>query len=499
MTRGEKVCAFIEAFCLVPEGDLTGRPMRLEPFQRKFICEIYDNPFGTTRAYLSIARKNGKTGLIAGMLLAHIVGPEARLNSQIVSGAQSRDQAALVFDLACKMIQLSERLSKLVRIVPSGKRLIGLSKNVTYKALSAEGKTAFGLSPILTILDEVGQVRGPTDDFVGAIETSQGAYSAPLLVAISTQAATDADMFSIWLDSQKNAPDPRCVSHVYQAKADCALDDQREWYAANPALGKFKSIGALEAAARAAIQMPANEPQFRNYSLNQRVEAHSPFVSRSVWESNGGVAGDLDGQKVYAGLDLSGVNDLTALVLVSDAGDVHSTFWLPEDGLAEKSKKDHVPWDVWKKSGHLMTTPGKAIEYRFVAEYLRGLFDRCDVQKLGFDRWNMKFLRPWLVEAGFSERELERFVDFGQGLQSMTPALRELEVRLLNGSLKHGNHPVLSMCAANACVTGESGARKFVKTKETKRIDGMVALATAVGVMPSAAEPDKKYQMYFVG
>ena len=498
MTRGEKVCAFIQTFCQVPEGDLTGKPMRLEPFQRKFILEIYDNPFGTRRAYLSIARKNGKTGLIAGILLAHIVGPEARLNTQIISGAQSREQAALVFDLACKMIHLNDRLSRLVKIIPSGKKLIGISRNVTYKALSAEGKTAFGLSPVLAILDEVGQVRGPRDEFVSAITTSQGAYSEPLLIAISTQAPTDADLFSIWLDSQKVAPDPRVISHLYSADEDCALDDKRAWYIANPALGKFKAIADLEAESRMAIEMPANEAQFRNYSLNQRVEASSPFVSKSIWQSNGGIPAELSGQKVYAGLDLSSVNDLTALTLVSDTGDVHCTFWLPEYGLVEKSKKDHVPWDVWKKDGHLITTPGKAIEYRFVADYLRGLFDRCDVQKIAFDRYNMRFLKPWLEQAGFNERELAKFVEFGQGFVSMTPALRELEVRLLNSALKHGNHPILTMCAANARVTGDSGARKFDKRQDTKRIDGMVALAMAVGVMPNAAEPEKKYQLMFV-
>lgn len=498
MTRGEKVCAFIEGYLLIPQGDLIGKPMKLEPFQRKFICDIYDNPYGTRRAYLSIGRKNGKTALIAGILLAHIIGPEARENSQIISGAQSRDQAALVFDLASQMIRMSEKLSKLIRIVPSGKKLIGLTRNVTYKALSAEGKTAHGLSPVLAILDEVGQVRGPRDDFVSAITTSQGAYSDPLLIAISTQAPTDADLLSIWLDSQKNAPDPRVVSHLYAAPEDCALDDKTAWFAANPALGKFKALADLETESRLAIEMPANEAEFRNYSLNQRVEASSPFVSRSTWQANGGEPEPLEKRKVYGGLDLSSVNDLTALVLVSDTGDVHSTFWLPEKGLVEKSKKDHVPYDIWKRDGFLLTAPGKAIEYKHIAQHLRGVFDRCDVQKIAFDRYNMRFLKPWLEEEGFSDKELEKFVEFGQGFASMTPALRELEVKLLNANLKHGNHPVLSMCAANARVTGDSGARKFEKKQDTKRIDGMVSLAMAVGVMPSEAEPKKTYQLLFV-
>jgi phage terminase large subunit-like protein len=132
MTRGERVCAFIEKYLTAPEGDHVGKPIKLEAFQRKFILDIYDNPYVTHTAYLSIARKNGKSALIAGILLAHLCGPEAVQNSQIVTGARSKEQAALIFKLARKMVEASEILSKLVRVQPSGKRLIGLRKNVEF-------------------------------------------------------------------------------------------------------------------------------------------------------------------------------------------------------------------------------------------------------------------------------------------------------------------------------------------------------------------------------
>jgi phage terminase large subunit-like protein len=491
LTRGEKVCAFIERYCVAPEGDHIGQPIRLEPFQRKFILEIYDNPHGTHSAYLSIARKNGKTALIGSILLAHLCGPEAVQNSQIISGAQSKEQAAVVFELARKMVEMSPILSGLVKIQPSGKRLIGLRKNVLYRALAAEGKTAHGLSPILAILDEVGQVVGPVDKFVSAITSAQGAYTNPLLIAISTQAPTDADLFSTWIDAQSNAPDPKVVSHVYAAPADCALDDPKAWAAANPALGVFRSLDDVRKQCKQAMDMPANEPEFRNLILNQRVEAVSPFVTRSVWEANGGPPGESKGRKVWCGLDLAEVHDLTAFVAVDDTGGVHPTFWLPQHGLAEKSRKDKVPYDMWAKQGHLLTTPGKAIEFEYVAKFLRGFFDGHDVQAVGFDRALMKHLVPWLKKAGFSDAELEKFVEYGQGVLSMTPALREIEVRLLNTQFRHGSHPVMNMCAANAKVVGESGGRKFDKKKARGRIDGMSALANAVGVMP-VAEPESK-------
>ena len=192
----------------------------------------------------------------------------------------------------------------------------------------------------------------------------------------------------------------------------------------------------------------------------------------------------MDGKRVFCGLDLSSVNDLTAFLSVDQSGGVHADFWLPKEGLIEKSRVEKVPYDLWEKQGFLHTTPGKAIEYEFVAEYLRGFFDTHNVQAVGFDRYNMKFLKPWLIKAGFSDQELEKFKEFGQGTASMTPALRDLEVRLLNKQLRHGNNPILNMCNHNAKVIGDSGARKFDKRHLRGRIDGMVALAMAVGVMP---------------
>lgn len=491
MTRGEKVCAFIETYCKAPEGDLIGQPIKLLPFQRGFILAVYDNPHGTSTGILSIGRKNGKTALIAGILLAHLVGPEAVTNSQIVSGAMSKEQAAILFELARKMIDMSDDLRPLVKVFPSGKRLLGIRRNVTYKALAAEGKTTHGLSPIVAIMDELGQVKGPSDPFVEAVETAQGAYKNALYLVISTQAPTANDLLSRMIDSQEANPDPRTVCHVYAAPNDCALDDEDAWRAANPALGVFRSIDDLRKQVRKAMDLPSYEPAVRNLILNTRTDAEAPFVPRSVWEANGQAPVRTRGAKLWGGLDLSSVNDLTAFVGVLADGSVIADFFLPDHGLVEKSHKDKVPYDGWKKAGLLRTTPGKAIEYRFVAKYLREIFDEFDVQAVGFDRYNMKFLVPWLLEEGFSQQEIDKFIEFGQGTASMTPALRDLEVKLLNGQLKHGMNGVLNMCAMNARVVGDSGARKFDKKTARGRIDGMVALAMAVGVMPQQGTEEK--------
>jgi phage terminase large subunit-like protein len=160
-----------------------------------------------------------------------------------------------------------------------------------------------------------------------------------------------------------------------------------------------------------------------------------------------------------------------------------------------------VPYDVWAKSGMLQTTPGKSVEYEFVAEYLRGLFDRLDIRALGFDRWNFRHLKPWLIKAGFSEEEVaEKFVEFGQGMQSMSPALRDLESDLRNAKIAHGGHPVLTMCARNAVVQSDpAGSRKLTKLKSRGRIDGMVALAMARGVAGSYEAAPKMDMSVVIG
>lgn len=497
LTRGERVIAFIERYCCAPEGALVGKPIVLQPFQKKFILEVYDNPAGTHTGILSIGRKNGKTALIAGIALAHIAGPEAVENSQIVSGAMSKDQAAILFKLMVKMINFSPELQSRIKIFPSGKRLLGLSKNVEYAALAAEGKTTHGLSPILAIMDELGQVKGPTDEFVQAVETAQGAYENPLYLVISTQAPTANDLLSRMIDAE---PNPQIVKHVYAAPEECDLDDEEAWRAANPALGVFRSLTDLKKQIDKAKAQPSQENGVRNLILNQRVDAVSPFCPRTVWELNGAEPVRRPKQRVYGGLDLSEVNDLTALVLVdADDGSVFPTFWLPEYDLKGRSERDKVPYDQWEKQGFLQAIPGKTIQYRFVAQYLRRVFDDFDVQLLGFDRYNMPFLKEWLTRPDtktgaplFSQQEIDKLVDFGQGTASMTPALRELEVKLIEGQLRHGNHPVLTVCNHNARVVGDSGARKFDKRTARGRIDGMVALAMAVGVMPQEAPEEKK-------
>lgn len=496
MTRGERVIRFIERYCIVPEGKLVGKPMRLDPFQKRFVLAVYDNPAGTRKAILSLGRKNGKTGLIAGILLAHLVGPEAKLNSQIVSGAMSRDQAGLVFKLASKMVRLSSELRKLVRIVPSSKELIGLPLSVEFRALSAEGTTAHGLSPVLSLLDEVGQVRGPRSEFIDAITTAQGAHEEPLLIVISTQAAHDSDLLSLWIDDALLSHDPHTICHLYTAPAACDLMDEQVWLAANPALGSFRSRKDVEEQAKQAKRMPSAENTFRNLVLNQRVSTISPFISLDVWKLCGGQVLPFGEAKVYAGLDLSARTDLTAFVLaakIAGIWHIQPHFWTPEAGLKERAKRDRTPYDVWAKQGWLHTTPGSTVDYDYIVGDIAAITQNLNIKTVAFDRWRVDLFKKALDDAGVT---LD-LVPHGQGFKDMSPAIDALEAELLNGRVAHGMHPVLTMCAANAVVVRDAaGNRKLDKQKATGRIDGLVALAMAIGQHGAEpVEPEPQYQM----
>lgn len=491
LTRGERVIAFIERYIKTPEGTHTGKPLKLADFQKRFILDTYDNPSGTRRALLSIARKNGKSALIAAIVLAHLIGPEAKLNSQIISGAMSRDQAALVYKLAVKMVQLNPALLPLVRVTHGAKVMYGIARNVEYKPIAADGSTALGASPVLAILDEVGQVRGATSAFVEAIVTSQGAHDAPLLIAISTSSPSDADMFSQWIDDAVRSADPHTVVHEYRAPDGCDLLDPEAMRAANPGLGLFRNEIDLVENLKRASRLPALEASARNLLLNQRIALESLWLAPSTWRSCAGLP-DLEvlkQAKSSLALDLSGRVDLTAAVVAArdDTGVVHLLpfVFTPLVGLAERARRDRAPYDQWVREGKLIATPGAAVDYKYVAEFMRDALKDLDINPatIVFDRWRIDQFKQAATDANFATAATWK--ECGQGYKDMSPRLEYFSAALLDEKIRHGNHPLLNLAAASAIMTRDAaGNGKLDKAKTTQRIDPLVAAvmsAFAVG------------------
>lgn len=499
-SRAEIIIRFCETYLIVPEGAHGGKKIVLREWQKEILREIYDTH--TRRAIISFPRKQGKTALAAMLVLAHLVGPEARQNSQIYSAAQSREQAALIFNLAAKMVRMNTTLHAAVTVRDSGKELFCIRTGVRYKALSAEARTAYGLSPVLVIHDELGIVRGPRSELYDALETSMGAQAQPLSIVISTQAPTDADLLSTLIDAAKTGDNQKTKVFVYAVDDDADPWDEAEWHKANPALGDFLSLEELRETAKQAQKLPALEAAFRNLHLNQRVAAENHFLSPDVWQLNGGEPdiGVFEDRPVYAGLDLSSRQDLTALVLAAaDAkGVVHLQmhFFAPEHGLRERAVRDRAPYDLWQQQGFLTATPGATVDYDWVGKRLTDIANKCDLKQVRYDRWRMDDLKASLSKSGIT-LPLE---PFGQGYASMAPAMDAFEALALNGQLRHGMHPILGWNAANAVVSmNEAGDRKLAKNRATGRIDGLVAALMAVSAFSAqAVEPTPEYSLFFV-
>jgi phage terminase large subunit-like protein len=201
-------------------------------------------------------------------------------------------------------------------------------------------------------------------------------------------------------------------------------------------------------------------------------------------------------------LDLSGKNDLTALIMTAtDASGITHVlpfFFTPEDNLKDRADRDKVPYTLWVSQGFLIAVPGKTIDYRYVAQKLGELHGSMKIAGIKFDRWRIADLQRDLiaegVDAWIDGQDVEipgglRLVPHGQGFKDMSPAVERLEDRLIEGKIRHGNHPVLYMCAANTRVQADpAGGRKFDKMKSTGRIDGIVALAMAISAEAEGVE-----------
>lgn len=440
-----------------------------------------------------MARKNAKTTFSACILLLHLCGPEHKLNSQLFSAAQSRDQAAILFGLAAKMVRMSPDLNPVVIVRDTAKQLACPELGTLYRALSADASTAYGLSPALVIHDEIGQVRGPRSELYDALETAAAAQESPMSILISTQAPTDADLLSVLIDDAKTGADPRVKLELYTAPQELDPFDVETIRQANPHFDVFMNCDEVLRQADEARRMPARESSYRNLVLNQRVSQHSPFIPRAIWEACGG---SIDEEvfrvgPVWIGLDLSARNDLTALVAIArgdgDVWHVRAEFFAPLFGILERSHRDRVPYDLWASSGILTTTPGASVDYEYVAQRLIEWCDDYQVAAISFDRWKIDVLKSELRRLG-AELPL---VEWGQGFKDMAPALDALESELMNHRICHGGNPIMTWCAANAIsVRDPAHNRKLDKSKSTGRIDGIQALAMAIGRAVSSIPED---------
>lgn len=494
LNRAERVIAFLEDLPIT-QGKLAGTKLKVRPWQREFIEAVYreddegNRPVRT--AILSMARKNGKTQLVAGLALCHLAGPEAEPRGEVYAAANDRFQAGKTFAEMVAIIndhpELADRLN-IIRFRKEIEVLEGDGKGSIFAALSSDAATKLGLSPSFTVVDELGYA--PKRDLYDALDTAMGARESPLLIAISTQAPDDLHVFSELIDyglkvNSGEISDRSFHLTLYAAPEGADPWSPETWKLANPALDDFRSLADVERQAAQAARIPSKENDFRNKILNQRVAAHVRFIAKAEWDAcNGAVDIEaLKGRTCFGALDLSAARDLTAWVLVfpGDNGsyEVLPRFFLPENGIADKSEADRVPYDVWSRQGLVTLIPGSTIDPSFVAEAMAEDAARFDMQAVAYDRWRIEDLKRELAAIGVEMN----LVPHGQGFKDMSPAIDVLERAVAETKLQHAGNPVLQMCAANAVITKDAaGGRKLDKSKASGRIDGLVALAMALSV-----------------
>jgi phage terminase large subunit-like protein len=511
LSRVERVVAFLESLPIT-KGVLAGKKMRLLPGQRQFVEALYGRVGEDGRRLIRIAiksepRGNGKTGLLAGLALCHLLGPECEPRGEVYSAAYNKLQSALIFAEMKAIVEAEPTFAARVNVQRYGKILEvmeGDGAGSTFESLSADDKRAHGLSPSLWIFDEFAQC--PSTDLLDNLRTAMGKRNESLGVIISTQAATDQHPLSAMIDDALATDDPSMYVQLAAAPVDADPFDVKTWRDCNEALGVFLDLNEFKSQAAQAKRLPSFLNKFRNLRLNQRVQTNAPFILHETWKACGKPVRPLDDcVEVFGGLDLSAVQDLTALVLIGQHGGVwhiEPHFWLPGDGLFDRAFLDRVPYDAWYRQGFIKTSPGKSVDYDFVVRELLEIFDRYPIRKIAFDRWMFTQFKAALARGGMSKEQIaDKFAEFGQGYRSMSPALRTFESLLLEEKLAHGNNPPLTMCANNATVmTDPAGNRKLIKSKYYGRIDGMVALAMAIGTIPQDVEaPKPEYRIFFAG
>lgn len=496
LTRPERVVKFLQ-FLPITKGPLAGHPMKLLPEQREFIDEIYGKLDAAGRRVRRLGIKsepkgNGKTGLIAGLCLCHLLGPESEPRGEVYSAAIDRQQAGLIYNEMEAIITAVPEFSVNCNLQRFHKRveiIDGVGKGSLYEALSADARRAHGLSPSLFAYDELAQAKDRVllDNLVNGL----GKRKEALGLIISTQAADDTHALSQLIDDALTKEDPSLYVQLISAPHDADPFDEATWKACNPALGKFLSLPEMREAANRAHRAPAFEPSFRNLRLNQRIDANDEnrIVTPAVWKL-GAVPVDLSkllGKTCYGGLDLSGKHDLTALLLAfPDAAggfDLVPYFWTPIGQLSARQPNEQALFRQWIKDGHMIAVPGPVIEFQYVAAQIAALAGQFKIACIGYDRWRVDELRHELSKLG-AVVEME---PFGQGYKDMSPAVENFAELALSAKLRHGGHPVLNACVANAILTkpDDAGNQKFAKGKANEstavRIDGVVAAAMALG------------------
>lgn len=481
---------FIESLCHT-KGTWAGKKFELIDWQERIIRDLFGvlKPNGYRQfntAYVEIPKKQGKSELAAAVALLLCCG-DGEERAEVYGCAADRQQATIVFDVAADMVRMCPALNKRVKILASQKRIIYEPTNSFYQVLSAEAYSKHGFNIHGVVFDEL-HTQPNRKLFDVMTKGSGDARMQPLYFLITT-AGTDTN--SICYETHQKAKDildgrkidPTFYPVIYGADESDDWTDPAVWRKANPSLDITVGIDKVEAACNSAKQNPGEENSFRQLRLNQWVKQAIRWMPMEKWDACAFPIDEdeLEGRVCYGGLDLSSTTDITAFVLVFPPRDeadkyiILPFFWVPEDTLDLRVRRDHVPYEVWEKQGRLETTEGNVIHYGYIEKFIQRLGEKFNIREIAFDRWGTVQMVQNLETMGFT------VVPFGQGFKDMSPPTKELMKLVLEKRIAHGGHPVLRWMMDNIYIrTDPAGNIKADKEKSTEKIDGAVATIMAL-------------------
>ncbi|PWC53274.1 terminase TerL endonuclease subunit [Azospirillum sp. TSO22-1] len=495
--RADRMSRFVRKLTLW-EGKSAGGPFVLNPFQEAIIRRIYGPATESGRRLVRLAciwipRGNAKTTLASALALGHFMGPESEAGGQVIQAAADRENAGIAFKHSHEMVKQDKALLSRVRPLESRKKLTHKKTASELKAISSEAYSKHGMNASFFLADEVHAwpaVEGRK--LFGVVRDSMVKRDEPLTVVISTAGEGQGGLaHDLWQYSlavaRGEVEDPTFAPIIFAADPEADWQDEQEWFAANPAIeAGFLSLEELRIKARRIEHFPADLADFKRFHLNIWQEGvANPWLELTIYDKAEPMTppAELEGRACWVGIDLSSVEDLTAVVAVFPSGedgnrsyDVVPMFFLPSASLARKAEKDKADYVRWQRDGQLTVTEGNRVDHSAVIAYAVDLAKRYDVQEVAIDRWNSTAVTTAL------QKEHLTVAEFGQGFASMAAPVKELKRAILGGQFRHGGNPVLRMCFGNIrAVRDDAENEKFSKDKSTGRIDGAVAAAMAVG------------------
>ena len=472
-------------------GEWYGKPFHLMEWQEQIIRDIFgivdaDGYRQFRTAYVEVGKKNGKSELAAAIAL-YLLFADGEAGAEVYSCAADINQASIVFNTAKAMVEQCSDLRNLSKLVPSTKRIIFPHTNSFYRVLSSETKSKQGFNVSGLIFDEL-FAQQTRELFDTMTKYTGDARRQPLYFLITT-AGRDKTSICYEIHCKAKAVldgskiDPAFYPAVFGIEEEDDWEDESIWRRVNPSIGITIPFDTVQAAYEQAKQNPAEEMHFRQFRLNEWCNADIRWMPMDKWDACGEALNpdDYEGRECYCGLDLSSTGDLTALVLVfpPSAGDMKYTvlpfYWLPEDVIDLRTRRDHVPYVVWKKMGVFNTTEGNVVDYDYIVAFIAKLSKQFRIREIAYDRYGAEKIRRDLEELG-AEHGFVVF-PFGQGFISMSPPSKDFYQFVMEGRIRHGRHPVLDWNMSNVIVDQDAaGNIKPNKKKSTEKIDGVVAL-----------------------